>query len=147
MSSFQKSKRVFLSTLPLCSFPPGEASLQLGKPESWKCATAPKWGRVGGTHRRKQPPAAAEIRWRRTAGTEGAQEEGAAVGTGKGRQASGTHPQVEASVIRRLLEGAVEENYSQGLRLPRGHGAPGLATSGSSPREQRLHSQFMWIFS
>lgn len=49
-------------TRPLCSFPPGEVSLALGKPESWKCATAPKWDSVGVTHCGKQPPAGSSVR-------------------------------------------------------------------------------------
>lgn len=37
-------------------------SLLLGKPESWKCATAPKWDSVGVTHCGKRPPAGSYVR-------------------------------------------------------------------------------------
>lgn len=53
---------MFSFTHPLCSFPLGEVSLQLRKPELWKCATAPKWDSVGVTHCGKRPPAGSRVR-------------------------------------------------------------------------------------
>lgn len=55
-AAFRKGEGVFPLTHPLCSFSSGEVSLQPGK-QSWKCVAAPKWGSVGVTHCRKQPPA------------------------------------------------------------------------------------------